>query len=174
MMLGIRIIPQESLKWEKNHKIQEVRMNRIAERLIEIAFEVEKEGKEAFRENRDEEMRKRFLENIKKNVLDDISRDPRLKTKVLEEIWNALEKSLTVTVEKVPIHPMDKAADLESVATRIADGRIERQLEELRKQFFENVQNSPVLKDIDAREVWLKIKDSIRREMIRNPQDWRD
>ncbi len=64
------------------------------------------------------------------------------------------------------------ATDLEREYSRIADSKIEIQLEELKKEFLKNVKNNPALK-IDGETVWNKIKESIRQDMRKRPQDWR-
>lgn len=54
------------------------------------------------------------------------------------------------------------------------DAKIEKQMEEIKKQFFENLKSKPGLEDFNADEIWNKIKDSIRREMRYRPQEWKD
>jgi hypothetical protein len=58
--------------------------------------------------------------------------------------------------------------------TESNDAKIEKQLEEIKKEFFTNLTNKPGLEDLNAEEIWNKIKDSIRREMRYRPKEWKN
>ena len=54
------------------------------------------------------------------------------------------------------------------------DENIEQRLQEIKQQFLSNIKNSPPLKNLRGEELWEEIRESIRRDMVRNPLEWRD
>ena len=54
-----------------------------------------------------------------------------------------------------------------------SDVKIEKQMQEIKKEFFENLKQSPGLHNLNAEEIWNNIKDSIRRDMRYRPQEWK-
>lgn len=55
---------------------------------------------------------------------------------------------------------------------RIADFKIEHRLQEIKGQFLESFKRSPGLKHLNAEEAWEKIKESVRRDLLKNPGEW--
>lgn len=65
------------------------------------------------------------------------------------------------------------AINLKIGSNRFADDNVDRRLQELKKTFLENMKKCPSLSGCNAEEVWRHIKDEIRAEIRRQPQDWR-
>jgi hypothetical protein len=78
-------------------------------------------------------------------------------------------------MENSLVHELRRiATDLESAHSRFADAKLERQLEEIRIQFVENLKRDPMLKHLDGDKMWDEVRDSVRRDIRRRPFEWRD
>jgi hypothetical protein len=85
-------------------KAMEGVIRRDVEKLLEKSASV----REPFRDGSDGELEKRFLDNIKRQFIENIKHDPDLlKDRDPEKIWDAIQKSIRVEVQRVPVRRME-------------------------------------------------------------------
>jgi hypothetical protein len=62
--------------------------------------------------------------------------------------------------------------DIEAGAL-VADETTEKRLQEVRRDFIESMKKSLPLKNLNPEELWDRIKNDIRKEIRRRPDEWR-
>lgn len=54
----------------------------------------------------------------------------------------------------------------------IANAKIEHRLQEIKRQFIESFKQSAGIRHLNADAAWEKIKESVRKDLLKNPGEW--
>jgi hypothetical protein len=84
-------------------------MEGVIRRDVEKLLEKSASAREPFQEGSGGEWKKIFLDNLKRKFIENLKQDPDLlKDRDPEKVWDAIQKSIQVEVQRVPVRQIKK------------------------------------------------------------------